>query len=759
MDSPKGVRVLISYELEDLMAWKLKSLLCGLSTCACLIILAGKEVSAEPTKKFAVFGDMPYEADVEGGIKDSDVLRQQIYPGIRARDDILFTIHLGDIGRPNDACTTDFRERTKEEWSQYFYADIGRIKPVYYTPGDNDWTDCSRDPVNIHPLESWAELRSIFFDNDLNQGRHISQVSQVHSQSSQRENKRWVDKRLAHDGYVLFTTVHFVGSQNGHVETFNGRAWGLEKSRLNNEADRRERNGLDWLDQSITLAQDSESRIRAIVIAAHVDPFAPLELPNRPNYPPFRSCLQKPFYSPLCRKLESFNNLRIPVLFVHGDTNAYCLDQPMPGAPNVWRLNAPGDFTEIDAHVVEIDRTDYEYPFKVRGLLSNLPPPPTCDYTKKAIAPAYPKVGWSAGIQAGDDGGRDWVDFNGDGRLDFCRVNGNEIGCHINKGGGVFAAQTIGTSVSDAGGATARFWADINGDRRSDYCRHLSGSSRIRCTPSRGTDFEHTDIESDPVDGGDYSWWVDFNGDGRDDFCRAVNRIKLKCLLGGEPAFGPDVESPDINLGYSGTGRFADINGDKRADFCRLVPSQESIIRCTLAGDNKFGAEVESHVDDPGGANGWWWVDFNGDGKDDFCRIVGGDDDTIGGDSREADSLRCSLSTGISSYWAEITSGSLNTGSLSEIGWVDTNGDGRADYCRLVEDSTRIRCTLSGGDRFANDVEIPFVTGGEANFSNRKLRWLGVRDDDKTAYFCSVESSGIMCSPLHVVSRTPHDIR
>jgi len=38
---------------------------------------------------------------------------------------------------------------------------------------------------------------------------------------------------------------------------------------------------------------------------------------------------------------QSFNK---PVLVVHGDTNAYCFNQPATEITNLWHLNGPGDF-------------------------------------------------------------------------------------------------------------------------------------------------------------------------------------------------------------------------------------------------------------------------------------------------------------------------------------------------------------------------------------------------------------------------------
>ncbi len=77
-------------------------------------------------------------------------------------------------------------------------------------------------------------------------------------------------------------------------------------------------------------------------------------------------------------------NLDKPVLLVHGDTNAYCFDQPFPvgKTPKLWRLNAPGDFKVIDASLISFDPSNSSKPFEVTGLLSGKEPPQICDYSR-----------------------------------------------------------------------------------------------------------------------------------------------------------------------------------------------------------------------------------------------------------------------------------------------------------------------------------------------------------------------------------------
>jgi hypothetical protein len=87
-------------------------------------------------------------------------------------------------------------------------------------------------------------------------------------------------------------------------------------------------------------------------------------------------------YGWVCLALENlatrFSKESIPVLMMHGDTNGHCLDKPLAGVPNLWRLNAPGDYKVIDADVVRLS-ADSNRPFTATGLLSGLPAPDACD--------------------------------------------------------------------------------------------------------------------------------------------------------------------------------------------------------------------------------------------------------------------------------------------------------------------------------------------------------------------------------------------
>ena len=275
------------------------------------------EFKAERPFLFVVYGDMPY------GSSEEQVLAEDIAPKIRDREDLPFVIHVGDLGRPEKVCADAKLEEIKAFWATELR------KPVFYTPGDNEWADCDR------PVERLAAVRRIFF----NQSMQLSSGWPYETQPDQPENALWWY------GGVLFVTVHTVDTKTLATE-------------------RDEANRL-WLERAFALA--TEGNAAAVVVVMQADLFNP----TKGAVDAFTRCQNR--HAAFCEQiLVRSAALDKPVLLVHGDTDAYCLDQPFPAnrAPRLWRLNAPGDFAVHDAAVVSIHPTSLSRPFKVTGLVS-----------------------------------------------------------------------------------------------------------------------------------------------------------------------------------------------------------------------------------------------------------------------------------------------------------------------------------------------------------------------------------------------------
>jgi hypothetical protein len=150
--------------------------------------------------EFVALGDMPYGPDTMTGPAYRRLIEQ-----INDEKPV-FSIHVGDFKDGVTSCTDELFSRQHEHFQRF-------DGPLVFTPGDNDWTDCSR--TGEDPLERLQALRALFYPADP-AGRSVLSLGRrpmaVESQSRvmatferYRENLRWWQ------GDVLFTTFHTVG--------------------------------------------------------------------------------------------------------------------------------------------------------------------------------------------------------------------------------------------------------------------------------------------------------------------------------------------------------------------------------------------------------------------------------------------------------------------------------------------------------------------------------------------------------------------
>jgi hypothetical protein len=213
-------------------------------------------------------------------------------------------------------------------------------------------------------------------------------------------------------------------------------------------------------------------------------------------------------------------------------------------------------------------------------------------------------------------GTRAWMDLDSDGSMDFCRISAS----------GVF-------EKSDP---SAKYLV----------CDYSSGSDMNHLYQGRGfvTKIPLSEWPSDIHDWTLNSGWVDFNGDHLLDFCRAIPRKdkgqdgRLACILMQvkEKGFGqsndpaPVVTTPPnqiIDLGLASGRAWVDFNGDGKTDFCTLIltPQKERKLACWLSEGTKFSdhpiISQDVHWNDNPDLRAW--IDVNSDGKTDFCTAAG----------------------------------------------------------------------------------------------------------------------------------------
>ncbi|SFE51939.1 metallophosphoesterase [Nitrosomonas sp. Nm166] len=308
--------------------------------------------TASTSTQFVVMGDMPY-TDTEYALLEPD---GAIAAAIKALNPPVL-IHLGDFKKARLSCGD---ELYKDHYRQIAY--LNPHKTVY-TPGDNEWTDCDRFNTSVrhNELERLDYLRQLFFHQDEHQ--LSKDIPGLVRQENFIENARWQINQ------VVFATLHIVGTNNGRKEILRS-----DIRHALDAADNRDQFNKKWLQQLFEAAEYAQ----AVVIALHADIFdfdyskPACSADNRTDCDGYRIIRDL-----IKNKAAQFKK---PVLVIHGDSPAYCLHQPSPIIPNLWRLNAPGDYKYIDASQVLFDPQNKDTPFTITSLLDQTPAPTVCNY-------------------------------------------------------------------------------------------------------------------------------------------------------------------------------------------------------------------------------------------------------------------------------------------------------------------------------------------------------------------------------------------
>ncbi len=285
------------------MNLKLLILLCSLLTFNC---------GFAQKFEFALIGDMPYQ--------DEDVEKFKVLVKELNQDrKIKWVMHTGDIKTGGTPCTDNYFLSRFQLYQ--------RIKqPFIITPGDNEWTDCHRNPEHsFDPLERLNAIRSLFYPNPT---ESLGQKAMtVESQSTQvgfesfKEHQRWQKNG------VWFATCHVVGSANG-LAPFPRRT-----EAHNEEVKARTKAAISWLKETFAKAKDDAG----IFLMIHANPQFNLGLDETKN-PGFAQ-----FLDILEQEVIAYGK---PVILAHGDSHYFRYDKPLVNRNTGRRIE---NFTRIEA--------------------------------------------------------------------------------------------------------------------------------------------------------------------------------------------------------------------------------------------------------------------------------------------------------------------------------------------------------------------------------------------------------------------------
>lgn len=344
-----------------------------------LTLMLGPSLAAAEKFHFVAIGDTAYNHRVDLPIYESLIKAiNEANPS--------FTIHLGDT-RGIMPCTEENHQWVRGWFDKYQH-------PVFYTPGDNEWTDC-REPylLDIYSkhvrgvasaeelaelgctqgldgamnsagygdtLGSLAAIRKAFFSNSNSQdGVKMPVVRQpdVTKHKQTVENATWTH------GHVRFATVHVPGSQNGFA---------LNDQARTQEALARNRANIEWL--KFVFAQAQTNTAPAVVIALHAGMFAD-ERDGEFTGKALTGGLGGSFYHTVLAIRDLSETFAKPVLLINGDFHEFVIDRPFaisqgeihkPRYANITQLQVFGA-PELRAVRVEVD-TDTPWVFSFSPL-------------------------------------------------------------------------------------------------------------------------------------------------------------------------------------------------------------------------------------------------------------------------------------------------------------------------------------------------------------------------------------------------------
>lgn len=234
-----------------------------------------------PAYRVALFGDVPYSETKEAAY---DRLIDDVN-----EDGVAFSSHVGDFKARSSLCTDAEVNENIVRFDNF-------EKPLVYTPGDNDWTDCSNSSTRL------ARLRSLVYRGNGEDSRGETTMP-LASQADigYPENARWSR------GPVTFATIHVVGSNDNQANTSEQAARRL--------AD------IAWVREVFASAKNL--RHVGVVLIAHTH---------------LRFTLsegEKGIYESLFQAVrQETTNFSGQVLYVHGDDHQFINDKPMKTASN-----------------------------------------------------------------------------------------------------------------------------------------------------------------------------------------------------------------------------------------------------------------------------------------------------------------------------------------------------------------------------------------------------------------------------------------
>jgi len=277
------------------------------------------------TLTLAVFGDSPY-LDPKFAPHAEFSATPAFIDTINADSDVQDVVHVGDIHSGSEPCTVAYDQSIYSLWTAF-------QKPLIYTPGDNEWSDCTKvkeepgsdfDNVLTHPdmpLDQLGVVRSIFFANA---GWTLGQrAMQVLSQATGYNpayptDAQYVENVIWEQSKTVFVTLNLPGGSNNDIDPWYAKTHSAPwNPRQQTEMDQRTAADVRWLQNAFAIAGTDNAH--SVVIIGQADMWDTTDSPShQTNY--------EPIVAAMAADSLAYGK---QVLYLNGDSHIYRSDNPL----------------------------------------------------------------------------------------------------------------------------------------------------------------------------------------------------------------------------------------------------------------------------------------------------------------------------------------------------------------------------------------------------------------------------------------------
>lgn len=271
----------------------------GGATLALTAALITPSQADTPPYAFGAIGDIPY------GSTEIAEFPEKI-AAINEHSELSFVTHVGDIKNGSSVCSTSYFAWILAQFDTF-------AKPLVYTPGDNEWTDCHRTNNGAYnPLERLATLRELFFDGHVGTTLGATTMAVHVDDAAFPENAWW------RGGGVTFVDANIPGSNNSLLP-WTGLGYTTPTPEQLAEVQARTDADLANLAHAFEVARQNDDR--AVVIFEQADMFDPTYTPTWGDISGFQ-----PIVRGLIRMAHKWGK---PVYLIDGDSHVYHVDRPL----------------------------------------------------------------------------------------------------------------------------------------------------------------------------------------------------------------------------------------------------------------------------------------------------------------------------------------------------------------------------------------------------------------------------------------------